>query len=80
MSDESDAEDWEGDALGIEQCLFCSNVSNSLESNVEHMTSMHSFFIPDFEYLADLEGLITYLGKIILKYLIYLKFSKLLCN
>lgn len=62
QQDESDAEDWEGDALGIEQCLFCSNVSNSLESNVEHMTSMHSFFIPDFEYLADLEGLITYLG------------------
>jgi len=27
------------------------------------MTSEHSFFIPDIEYLIDIEGLIKYLGE-----------------
>ncbi|KAG0316560.1 hypothetical protein BGZ99_006829 [Dissophora globulifera] len=31
--------------------------------NVEHMTKAHGFFIPDIEYLVDLEGLIKYLGE-----------------
>ena len=55
-------EDWSGDALGIEECLFCSFVSKDLQNNVKHMTTKHSFFIPDIEYLVDLEGLISYLG------------------
>ena len=62
-SDEDSVESWEGGALGIEECLFCSNVSSSLDTNVHHMTVSHSFFIPDLEFLVDLEGLITYLGK-----------------
>ena len=55
-------EEWDGDCLGIEECLFCSFISESLEANVKHMVDTHSFFIPDLEYLSDLEGLITYLG------------------
>ena len=31
--------------------------------NMEHMTRVHSFFIPDFDYLTDLEGFIKYLGE-----------------
>lgn len=27
------------------------------------MTKVHSFFIPDVEYLSDLKGLIKYLGE-----------------
>lgn len=43
-------------------CLFCQSISTSIEGNLEHMASMHSFFIPDAEYLADLPGLLAYLG------------------
>jgi pre-60S factor REI1 len=35
----------------------------SVHSNVDHMVQAHSFFIPDFEFLTDLEGLILYLGE-----------------
>ncbi|XP_005090745.1 zinc finger protein 622 [Aplysia californica] len=64
--DDCDAESWdsyEEDTLGIEECLFCSFLSSSLENNVNHMTSAHGFFLPDAEYISDLEGLITYLGE-----------------
>ena len=63
--DEESEEEWDGDALGEEECLFCSKISDSLEANVKHMTHKHSFFIPDIEYLDDLNGLITYLGRLI---------------
>ncbi len=56
-------EEFEDEALGVEQCLFCSHISDSLDTNVAHMTTAHSFFIPDVEYLIDLEGLISYLGE-----------------
>ena len=62
-SDAESCESWEGEALGMEECLFCSHISDSLEKNVEHMTLKHSFFIPDAEYLSDLEGLVIYLGQ-----------------
>ena len=62
-SDAESCESWEGEAVGMEECLFCSHISDSLEKNVEHMTVKHSFFIPDAEYLSDLEGLVIYLGQ-----------------
>ena len=49
--------------LTIEDCLFCNNHSTDLQSNVEHMTLTHGLFIPDIEYLKDLEGLIKYLAE-----------------
>ncbi|XP_059144989.1 cytoplasmic 60S subunit biogenesis factor ZNF622-like [Physella acuta] len=64
--DESDAESWDScdeNTLGLEECLFCSYVSASLEENVTHMTKFHGFFIPDAEFISDLEGLVTYLGE-----------------
>ncbi|XP_013782664.1 zinc finger protein 622-like [Limulus polyphemus] len=45
------------------ECLFCSYSSGNLEANVLHMSQEHSFFIPDIDYLIDLNGLITYLGE-----------------
>ncbi|KAG2183738.1 hypothetical protein INT43_006749 [Umbelopsis isabellina] len=44
-------------------CLFCSHKATTFEDNMTHMTKAHSFFIPDIEYLADLSGLIKYLGE-----------------
>lgn len=44
-------------------CLFCTQTSTSLSANLLHMSSVHSFFIPDAEYLTDPAGLITYLGE-----------------
>ncbi|XP_052813035.1 cytoplasmic 60S subunit biogenesis factor ZNF622-like isoform X2 [Mya arenaria] len=51
------------EGLGVNQCLFCCHGSSGLEENVQHMTEKHSFFLPDAEYLSDLEGLVTYLGQ-----------------
>ena len=45
-------------------CLFCAHTaSSSFEANLTHMSSTHSFFIPDAEYLVDPTGLINYLGE-----------------
>lgn len=62
-SDADSDEAWSGEALGFEECLFCPHVSDTLEKNIEHMTVEHSFFIPDVEYLVNLEGFISYLGQ-----------------
>lgn len=50
-------------AIPITDCLFCRQHSRSLSRNVAHMTKVHSFFLPDVEYLIDLRGLIAYLGR-----------------
>nr|XP_014342426.1 PREDICTED: zinc finger protein 622 [Latimeria chalumnae] len=49
-------------AIPVTDCLFCSHHSSCLMKNVAHMTRVHSFLIPDIEYLVDLKGLINYLG------------------
>eukprot|EP01132_Coremiostelium_polycephalum_P005429 gene5429-6773_t len=48
--------------LPIEMCIFCNHKSETLEANVSHMAKVHSFFIPDVEYLSDLPGFIRYLS------------------
>ena len=47
------------------QCLFCNVESTSLDSNLTHMSHAHSFFIPDAEYLIDMESLLSYLFAIV---------------
>lgn len=49
--------------LSSAHCLFCAQVSSSLDDNLAHMSGEHSFFIPDAEYLVDPSGLIVYLGE-----------------
>jgi pre-60S factor REI1 len=49
--------------LTTSDCLFCPTRSDSMPSNLEHMSLVHGFFIPDAEYLIDLAGLIAYLGE-----------------
>lgn len=53
----------DGEAIPNGSCLFCSTASSSVEENLEHMSTSHSFFVPDLEYLVDVEGLLTYLGE-----------------
>lgn len=50
-------------SIPVTDCLFCSHHSKSLLKNVAHMTKVHSFFLPDVEFLVDLKGLIRYLGE-----------------
>lgn len=49
--------------LELTDCLFCKESSPTLKSNMRHMQLVHSFFIPDVDYLSDLEGLLKYLGE-----------------
>ncbi|XP_078282803.1 cytoplasmic 60S subunit biogenesis factor ZNF622 [Rhinoraja longicauda] len=72
MDDGADDEESKGEgqraespaaAFPVTDCLFCSHHSRTLLRNVNHMTTSHSFFIPDVEYLVDLRGLIKYLAE-----------------
>jgi pre-60S factor REI1 len=49
--------------LNPSACLFCPAQASSIETNLSHMHTAHSFFIPDADYLVDLSGLLTYLGE-----------------
>ncbi|AEO58790.1 hypothetical protein MYCTH_2093740 [Thermothelomyces thermophilus ATCC 42464] len=42
-------------------CLFCNYESPTLQLNVSHMERTHGLFIPEKQYLVNLEGLIGYL-------------------
>ncbi|XP_058803820.1 cytoplasmic 60S subunit biogenesis factor ZNF622 [Phymastichus coffea] len=44
-------------------CLFCHHHSKSWVKNLKHMTTVHSFFIPDPEFCIDIKGLLIYLGE-----------------
>ena len=49
--------------LSITDCLFCPQVSVSLDDSLTHMSFVHSFFIPDAQFLIDIPGLMLYLGE-----------------
>jgi len=59
------SDEWEDeeDGIPIDECLFCQHKSRSCKDNLSHMSSVHSFFIPDAAFVIDIEGLVTYLGK-----------------
>lgn len=65
--EEVDSDEWDeegdGEAVPANDCIFCSHHSKDLENNVTHLTERHCFFLPDAEYLADLEGMLTYMGE-----------------
>nr|CAG4646263.1 EOG090X06E3 [Macrothrix elegans] len=62
---DEDSDEWEDveEAIPIDVCLFCNHKSQTMEKNLEHMSVHHAFFIPDLEYVVDLEGLLTYIGE-----------------
>jgi pre-60S factor REI1 len=47
--------------LELTDCLFCPHQASSFQSCLKHCTKVHSFFIPDLEYVEDLESLYKYL-------------------
>lgn len=49
----------------LKQCLFCNYESPTLDLNIHHMGRQHGFFIPEKDYLVDLDGLINYLSETI---------------
>jgi len=60
--EEVDSDEWEEGEIEIKDCLFCDHHSASVYKNLKHMSLTHSFFVPDFEYVTDLRGLLAYLG------------------
>nr|CAG4638452.1 EOG090X06E3 [Cyclestheria hislopi] len=63
--EEVSSDEWEDDEdpIPITSCLFCMKSSETMEENLQHMSIYHSFFIPDVEYITDMEGLMSYLGE-----------------
>lgn len=45
--------------LSTKSCLFCNQESRDIASNVMHMERSHGMFIPEKQYLVDLEGLLA---------------------
>ena len=72
VDDHDDEDEWEdigeeeidadSEAIPPASCLFCHHDSASLEDNLHHMTKSHSFFIPDVDYVTELEDFVIYLG------------------
>lgn len=44
----------------LSRCLFCNYDSPTWQLSVGHMTRIHNMFIPEQNYLTDMEGLIRY--------------------
>lgn len=59
--DEDEDEDMHTNEYSASRCLFCRTESSDIHANVEHMVKKHGMFIPEREYLADMNGLIHYL-------------------
>lgn len=51
-----------GRRLGFKECSFCGKSHKDATETAEHMSVEHSFFIPDIEYMKDLEALLSYIG------------------
>ncbi|XP_037085515.1 zinc finger protein 622-like isoform X2 [Pollicipes pollicipes] len=61
--DSDEWEEWAGEGIAPTACLFCPHAAGELAASLRHMTEAHSFFVPDAEYVTDMEGLVTYLGQ-----------------
>lgn len=46
-------------AITLKSCLFCNYESPTVPLNVVHMERIHSMFIPEKQYLVDLDGLVA---------------------
>lgn len=47
--------------ISIQKCLFCNVDSPTVPLNVHHMSKFHGMYIPEQDYLVDLNGLLNYL-------------------
>ncbi|KAJ3580257.1 hypothetical protein NPX13_g310 [Xylaria arbuscula] len=55
-------------ATTLKSCLFCNYDSPTIPLNIVHMERIHGMFIPEKQYLVDVEGLITSLQERIREY------------
>ncbi|EEP76257.1 conserved hypothetical protein [Uncinocarpus reesii 1704] len=51
----------DSDEVTVSRCLFCNHNSTDIDESISHMHKSHGLFIPEQDYLVDLEGLIKYL-------------------
>ncbi|CAI5511962.1 unnamed protein product [Closterium sp. Naga37s-1] len=52
-----------GGEWDVSQCFFCDKKNKGgVDECVEHMHRHHGFFIPDMEFLTDLQGMLQYLA------------------
>ena len=51
----------------LNRCMFCNYESPTFKLGIMHMNKFHGMFIPEQQYLVDLEGLIRYLFSKIVK-------------
>ncbi|KAI9741569.1 MAG: hypothetical protein M1818_004375 [Claussenomyces sp. TS43310] len=49
------------------ECLFCGSEHSSLDDNMHHMHRIHGMFIPNQDYLIDLESFISFLSFLVLE-------------
>lgn len=47
----------------LKSCLFCNYSSPTLALNAGHMERFHGMFVPEKDYLVDVEGLVGYLHR-----------------
>ncbi|KAJ5173092.1 Cytoplasmic 60S subunit biogenesis factor REI1 [Penicillium capsulatum] len=59
--DDEDEEMEDKDEFSASRCLFCRAEASDVHANVDHMFKSHGMFIPEREYLVDLDGLVHYL-------------------
>ena len=52
--------------IPITECLFSGKTFPDVESCLTHMSETYGFFLPELEYIIDLEGLLAYLGELFL--------------
>jgi pre-60S factor REI1 len=45
----------------LEACLFCNYTSPTIQLNMHHMERFHGMFVPEKQYLVDLDGLLKLL-------------------
>ncbi len=48
-------------SVPLNRCLFCNYDSPTFKLSIMHMTKYHGLFIPEQDYLIDIEGLISWL-------------------
>lgn len=52
----------------LQSCVFCNYDSPTLPLNITHMERIHGMFIPERNYVADLEGLVKHLQRKVREY------------
>ena len=63
--EEEEEEEVEGEALEItaNMSIFDDKIFDTVDACIEYMASKFGFFIPDREFIVDLEGMLIYLGE-----------------